>query len=259
MQGYRIQVYNNNIIDEFIEKYFSNEDLIARPTIALLFEQLWALNKPFVFDQYMRILSSPYVDDDMLTQMLVRDMANKTLNRITEAEVNRISKNLDYMEETLGKYEVNFEEYGKIARREGKSANRKKVVEKSINRYSNIGLTQYGVNIQPHVNTYRDLDITAEALNRQTQMSSEFEKYDMANRQARLKGLDEPYTKKKWIWTNRGETTRHKSNDGQVVDFYDYFEIINDKTGRVDMMMHPHDPNASYENSWICYCQMTAF
>ena len=257
-QGYKIQVFNNNIIDDFIQRF--EEEINARPSVALLFEELWALNQPFVFKQYQRILNSPYIDSDWVNQMMVRNLANQRLNEVVNAEVERISKNLDYMQGTLNKYDANLQEYEKIAKREGKTANRKKVLDQCrTEKYRTTALTSYGINIPSHVNTYRDLDLTAEALNRQTQMGSEWSTYDLANRQARLKGLPEPYTKKQWIWTNRGETTRHKSNDGQTVDFYDYFEIINDKTGRVDMMLYPHDPNASYENSWICYCQMRAF
>ena len=119
--------------------------------------------------------------------------------------------------------------------------------------------SQFGVNIPSNVFTYRDLDTTAEALNRQTQMNATWEEYDAINQEARLQGLPDVYTKKQWIWTNQGKTTRHRSNDGQIVDFYDYFQCIHDVTGEVEPLMYPSDPNGSFQNTWICYCQFRAF
>ena len=254
--GYKIQVYNNDIIDRFILEFYNETGIQITPE--MLFNDLWALNKPFVYEQYLRILSSPYIDDTFVNQVLVRSLADKRLNTVVEAEVQRISHNLDYIEEVLQTQEVNLEEYGKIARRESKIANRKNILERST-RYTDVALTQYGVNIQPHVNTYRNLDVTAEALNRQTQMMSDFDKADAANKQARRKNLPDIYTQKKWIWTGKGTTTRHESNDGQTVGMYDYFTIMNDKTGDVDLMMYPHDPDASFSNAWICYCKAVYF
>ena len=119
--------------------------------------------------------------------------------------------------------------------------------------------SEFGVNIPSNVFTYRDLDITAEALNRQTQMGASFDEYDAINQEARLNGLPDVYTEKEWIWTNEGQTTRHSQNDGQTVGFYDYFQCIHDVTGEVEPLMYPCDPNGSYENTWICYCQFRAF
>lgn len=254
--GYKIQVYNNDIIDRFILNFYNETGIEITPE--LLFNELWSLNQPFVFENYLKILSSPYIDDTFLNQVLVRTLADKRLNTVVTAEVERISKNLDYMNEVLQTHEVNLEEYGKIARRESKIANRKNILERST-RYTNAALTSYGINIQPNVFTYRDLDITSEALNRQTQMMSDFDRADAVNKQARRKNLPDVYTQKKWVWTGKGKTTRHRSNDGQVVGMYDYFNIINDNTGRVDSMMYPHDPNASFENAWICYCKCVYF
>ena len=54
-------------------------------------------------------------------------------------------------------------------------------------------------------------------------------------------------------------TTRHESNDGQIVDFNTTFIIVNDATGDVDELMYPCDPNGSFSNTGICYCQMRVF
>lgn len=75
----------------------------------------------------------------------------------------------------------------------------------------------------------------------------------------KVRVLPERYTQKEWIWTNEGMTTRHSSNDGQIVDFYEPFQCMHDVTGEVEPLMYPSDPNGSFENTWICYCQFRAF
>ena len=257
LSAYYIQVYNNRIIDKFIEDW-TNDENIARPTQAMLYGDLYVLNKPHVYKQYNRIINSKYTSDKAFQQMLIRNKADARLNTIVEAELDRINKNLDYTEKVLGKYELNLKEYQKIAKREKEIANRKNIMEKSVKDVDFIR-SQFGVNIQPNVFTYRDLDLTAEALNRQTQMNATWEEYDANNQEAREKGLPDVYTQKEWIWTNEGMTTRHSSNDGQVVDFYEPFQCIHDVTGEVEPLMYPSDPNGSFENTWICYCQFRAF
>ena len=257
LSAYYIQVYNNRIIDKFIEDW-TNDENIARPTQAMLYGDLYVLNKPHVYKQYNRIINSKYTSDKAFQQMLIRNKADARLNTIVEAELDRINKNLDYTEKVLGKYELNLKEYQKIAKRENEIANRKNIMEKSVKDVDFIR-SQFGVNIQPNVFTYRDLDLTAEALNRQTQMNATWEEYDAINQEARAKGLPDVYSQKEWIWTNEGMTTRHSSNDGQVVDFYEPFQCIHDVTGEVEPLMYPSDPNGSFENTWICYCQFRAF
>lgn len=257
LSAYYIQVYNNNIIDKFIEDYLNDEN-IARPTQAMLYGDLYVLNKPQVYEMYNRIINSKYTSDLAFQQMLIKDKAESRLNTVVEAELERISKNLDYTERVLGEHDLNLKEYQKIVKRENKTANRKNIMERSV-KDLDFMRNKFGVNIPSNVFTYRDLDTTAEALNRQTQMNASWEEYDAINQEARLQGLPDVYTKKEWIWTNLGKTTRHRSNSGQIVDFYDYFQCIHDVTGEVEPLMYPSDPNGSFENTWICYCQFRAF
>ncbi len=257
LSAYYIQVYNNKVIDKFIEDW-TNDENVARPTQAMLYGDLYVLNKPHVYKQYNRIINSKYTSNKALQQMLIRNKADARLNTIVESELARINSNLDYTEKVLGKYELNLKEYQKIAKREKAIANRKNIMERSV-KDINFMSSKFGINIQPNVFTYRDLDTTAEALNRQTQMNATWEEYDAINQEAEIQGLPEVYTQKEWIWTNEGQTTRHSSNDGQVVDFYDYFQCMHDVTGEVEPLMYPSDPNGSFENTWICYCQFRAF
>lgn len=255
--AYKIQVYNNNVIDKYVEDFLNDEPL-ARPSQAILYSDLWVLNKPHVNKQYQRILNSKYTSDKALFEMLIKDKANSRLTTVVEAELERINKNLDYTEKVLKNHELNLKEYQKIAKRESAIANRKNIMEISVKDLDFIR-SQFGVNIQSNVFSYRDLDTTAEALNRQTQMSASWEEYEAINQQAIEKGLPEVYSEKEWIWTGEGMTTRHQSNDGQIVGFHETFTIVNDATGDVDELMYPCDPNGSFSNAGICYCQMRAF
>lgn len=257
LSAYYIQVYNNNVIDKFIEDY-SNDETVAKPTQAMLYADLWLLNKPHIYKQYNRIINSKYTSNKALFEMLLKDKADSRLNTVVEAELDRINKNLAYTEKVLGTYELNFKEYQKIAKREKEIANRKNIMDRCVKDIDALR-SQLGINIVPNVFSYRDLDITAEALNRQTQMAATWEEYDAINQEARLNGKPDVYTEKEWIWTNEGQTTRHSSNDGQIVGFYDNFQCMHDVTGEVEPLMYPSDPNGSFENTWICYCQFRAF
>lgn len=257
LSAYYIQVFNNNVIDKFIADHIKGES-VSRPTQAFLYGELYVLNKPEVYKQYNRIINSKYTSDSAMQQMILRNKADARLNTIVESELGRINKNLDYTEKVLGTHELNLKEYQKIAKREKATANRKNIMERCVKDVDFIR-SEFGVNIPSNVFTYRDLDITAEALNRQTQMGATFEEYDAINQEARLNGLPDVYTEKEWIWTNEGQTTRHSQNDGQTVGFYDYFQCIHDVTGEVEPLMYPSDPNGSFENTWICYCQFRAF
>ena len=255
--AYYIQVYNNRVIDKFIKDY-SEDNPLAKPSQATLYAELWVLNKPHVYAQYNRIINSKYTSNTALFEMLMKDRANGRLNVVVEAELERITKNLNYTEKVLNTHELNLKEYQKIARRESKIANRKDIMERSV-KDIDFMRSKFGINIQPNVFSYKDLENTAEALNRQTQMGATWDEYDAINQKALEDGGNEIYTQKEWIWTGEGMTTRHESNDGQIVSFNDTFTIVNDATGDVDELMYPCDPNGSFSNAGICYCQMRAF
>jgi len=255
--AYKIQVYNNNVIDKYIED-FENDETIPKPSQATLYANLWILNKPHVNKQYQKIINSKYTSDKAFFEMLMKNKANARLNTVVEAELERINKNLNYTEKILKTHELNLKEYQKIAKRENAIANRKNIMERSV-KDLNYVRSQFGVNIQSNVFSYRDLENTAEALNRQTQMTASWDEYEAINQEAREKGLPDVYTQKEWIWTGEGMTTRHESNNGQIVGFYETFTIVNDANGDVDELMHPCDPNGSFSNASICYCQLRAF
>ena len=70
LSAYYIQVYNNNIIDKYIEDYLNDEN-VAKPTQAMLYGDLYVLNKPQVYEQYARIINSKYTSDLAIQNMLI--------------------------------------------------------------------------------------------------------------------------------------------------------------------------------------------
>ena len=90
-------------------------------------------------------------------------------------------------------------------------------------------------------------------------MTSEYEAYQEENRLSIENGDGALYTKKKWIWTGEGATTRHESNNMQEVDFNDTFVIVNDVTLDIDEIDYPCDPNGTPSNCAICYCELEVY
>lgn len=256
--AYKIQFYNNRLIDEYVTNY--DDGLNIKPPLAEIWANLSIMNKPQVYKNYNRIINSPHTSNDNLDKILIRNMANKDLNRIVESELERIVKNLDYVEEVLAKYDIPAIEYEKAVKEQANKsvANRRQILEDVAVKANDL-LVSEGLNIPSNVFSYRDLDITAESLMRQSQMTSSYEEKIAINEEYENEGKEAPYTKKKWIWTGAGVTTRHESNNMQEVGIDEPFIVVNDVTLDIDELMYPSDPSGSPSNVYICYCDVEYF
>ena len=254
--AYKIQVYNNNKIDEFVKSYNSDNPTV-KPSESMLWAELSVLNKPEVYRNYNRIINSKYTSNEAFEKMLVKNKANKELNRIVEAEVERIAKNLDYVEQVMQKYEVPMKMYNDYkAQQASKSlANRQKILN-DVAVQANDLLVSEGINIPSNVFSYRNLDATAENLLRQSQMQAKHEEINAINDNYVNEGKDKIYKTKQWIWTGEGKTTRHGSNHLQIRQLNEPFIIVNDETLEIDELMYPSDPAGSPGNTFICYCDI---
>lgn len=252
--AYNIRVYANNVVDEFIEK--TNLGLDARPPEQMIKANLSILNKPAVYSNYQRLINSPYFDNNALNRLIVKNQANKNLNHIVELELERMVKNLDFVENNMKHFDIPTKEYKDTVKKQPNPsyADRRKIM-KEVQKRKLDASQQFGINIPDYTFSYRNIDVLAESLLRESQMTSSYEKALLVNRMAEAQGLPPVYTKKKWIWTGRGKTTRHESNNMQERDLEEYFTVINDKTLDIDQMLYPCDPNGGPSNSYICYCE----
>lgn len=253
--AYKIQFYNNMKVDEFVKKWNNGEPVIKLAP-ALLFAELSILNKPDVYRNYNRIINSKYTSNDNLMKLFIKNKANKDLNRIVESELERVVKNLDYVEQVLRKYDIPQNAYDdfKAKQKERSVANRREILEQVAIQANDL-LVSEGLNI-PSNYTYRDLENSAENLLRQSQMQAQHEEINQINQNYSDEGKEPVYIGKEWIWTGAGKTTRHASNHLQRRKLNEPFIIVNDETLEIDELMHPCDPAGSYANTFICYCDI---
>lgn len=253
----RVGIIAKSFQDSIIDDMVADPNRYEIPPDSVLYAGLENTLKPQVYNNYKSLLSSPYIKNDSVQEMLILNKANKDTARIVEAELAQMKSNLDYVQNVLNKYDILNKEYKKVLNETGKLSNRKQVldaVSKNISIANNMASSPT-MNI-PRIQPYYDLDFVSEKLLRENRMSSSYEIMEEENRLSEENGNDAPHSEKTWVWTGIGKTTRHESNDGQTVPFDDYFTIINDATGDVDEMLHPCDPNGSPSNSSVCYCEL---
>lgn len=251
--GVKVKAYQDSIIDDMV----ADPNRYEIPPDSVLYAGLENTLKPQVYNNYKSLLSSQYIKNDSVQEMLILNKANKDTARIVEAELAQMKSNLDYVQNVLNKYDIVNKEYKKVLNETGKLSNRKQVIEavsKNITAANNMASSPT-MNI-PRIQPYYDLDFVSEKLLRENRMTSSYEIMEEENRLSEENGNDAPHSEKTWVWTGIGKTTRHESNDGQTVPFDDYFTIVNDATGEVDEMLYPCDPNGSPSNSAVCYCEL---
>ena len=245
--AYKVQFYNNQQIDEMILRQNDNEYI--KPTYSMLYADLEVLTRPQVYNNYNKLIQSPYIKNDTVQQMLIRNKANKEVDRIVAMELERVANNLNYVENVLKKYDVPKKEYQKLLdQQKNNSINNRRQLFEQVAYQANEVSRATGLDIkmpQPYLN----LDTFTENLMRQQSMTSEWELKQEESRN----GAD--YTEKTWIHTGAGKTTRHTSNHMQKVKFEDTFVILNDVTGDIDEIDYPCDPKGSPSNCAICYCE----
>ena len=253
--AYKIQQYNNFVMDEYVKSVDDGNP--NKPTPSMLWADLSVLMKPSVYSNYQKIINSKYTSDSAFQKMLIRNKAEKDLNRVVENQVNRMAKNVDYVEATLRNYEIPIQEYHKMldAQKNRSVANRRQVMEEVAAARGDI-LVSEGLNI-PSSYTYRDLDVLSEQLLRESQSASEWEEVQAMNNEAEAQGKDALYTKKKWVWTGAGKTTRHSEMESYpVIDLDNTFQVVDENTDTVDEMLYPRDTRGSFENVAGCVCEI---
>ena len=257
--AYQIQIYNNNIVDDYVSNFNQGND--EKPKESMLMADLAILNKPSVYKNYQKIIDHPYVDETAINRIIIKNIANKNLEKIVEVETERISKNIDFVNQFLKNNPVPQKMYEDILnqQKEKSIANRYEILKEVAIKANELS-SSHGLNIPPNVFTYRNLDMTARSMYRESQMTSGHEKILAINRSLEENGKDKKYTMKKWVWTGNGKTTRHESMNGiDPIPIEMPFTVINDKTLETDEMMYPMDPNGSFGNAYCCWCEIEYF
>lgn len=253
--AYRIQQYNNYLIDNYIESVDNGNP--KKPTQSMLWAEVSVLMKPAVYSNYQKIINSKYTSDTAFFKSLIRNKAQKDLNRAVESQVNRIAKNVDYVEKTLKNFEMPVKEYHKMLdeQKNRSVANRRQVMEDVAKARGDI-LASEGLNI-PSDYSYRDLNVLSEQLLRESQSASEWEEVQAMNDEAESNGKDKVYSQKKWVWTGAGKTTRHMEMESYpVIDIDDTFQVVDENTDTLDEMLYPRDTSGSFENVAGCVCEI---
>lgn len=253
--AYKVQQYNNWIIDEYVQSVDDSNP--KKPTQAMLWADLTVLNKPVVYSNYQKIINSKYTSDKAFNKMLIRNKADKDLNRVVESQVNRVAKNVDYVEKVLNQTEMPLKEYNRMLdeQKNRSVANRMKIMEDVAKQREAISQSE-GFNI-PSDYSYRDLDVLTENLIMQSQSTSDWEEAVAMNEEAIANGEPPRFTEKQWIHTHDGSTTRHQEmGNYPVIPFNDYFQVEDENSGIVDEMLYPRDPNGSIENVAGCVCDI---
>ena len=253
--AYKIQQYNNFVIDDYVKSVDDGNP--QKPSEAMLWVDLAVLNKPSVYKNYQKIITSKYTSNDAFHKMLIRNKAQKDLNRVVESQVERIAKNVDFVESTLKNFEMPLNEYHRMLdeQKNRSVANRRKVMEEVAVARGDI-LASEGLNI-PSSYTYRDLDVLSEQLLRESQSASEWEEVQSMNEESEAQGKGARYTQKKWVWTGAGKTTRHSEMESYpVIDLDSTFQVVDENTDTLDEMLYPRDTNGSFENVAGCVCEI---
>ena len=253
--AYRVQQYNNWLIDDYVASVDDNNPV--KPSTAMLWADLSVLMKPTVYANYQKIITSKYTSDKAFNKMLIRNKAEKDLNRIVEAQVNRVAKNVDYVEKVLNQTQIPLNDYNRMLdeQKNRSVANRVKIMEDVAKQREAISQSE-GFNIPSDYN-YRDLDVLSENLVRQSQSASDWEEAVAMNEEAEAQGREKPFTQKRWIHTHDGKTTRHQEmGNYPTIPFDDMFQVEDENTGTVDQMLYPRDLNGSFENVAGCVCDI---
>lgn len=244
----RLQMLHNNIIDQRIlelEGEYDDEPVKPSERTSLIFgemgkENLLATNKDF-----QRLMRNSIVTQNHITQLEQLQASRSISDKITQVEIERVEKNLQYIEKTLSNAEIDIDKYKTLMEKMPRTVSRQDMLEKALTK---------GYNYKGREYSYKELNRLSRDLEKYKQNHLTYEKAKIENNQAQREGLGSVNQTKTWIWSTL-EDTRHEELDGETVGLYEKFEVINSKTGDVDYLRFPGDIDNDHNNcSNICNC-----
>lgn len=246
----RLQRIMNKAIDEKILYDSGQTDIEDYGTPyykeEILLSEVGAANFLATHQDFTRLLNRSIVNQNHITNLEKYNASKQISDKITKVEVERINKNLAYVEKTLSEAEINIDVYKNLMEKLPRQVSRKDMLEKAL---------ETGKNYKGREYSYRELSRLSRDLEKYKTNAMDYEKGLIENRQASREGLPPINTEKTWIWSQL-ERTRHHDMDGETVRYSEKFRVVNEITGDVDYLRFPQDIENDTNNcSNVCNCE----
>lgn len=263
----RIQLTNNRLVDKKILEWDDeiDTDLYDHYKPETITSEIIGYNRLATSKDLQRVLKHSIVTRNLQTQSEVMKVINSVTDDITMIEVERMIKNLNYVENVLTNANVDINKYETLVEKLPQSTSRKEVLERCILKNNELPANkrqafletalERGHNYKGRQYTYKELNQLSRDLERYKTNRLDYETAIMENRQAHREGYSNVNQTKTWIWSTL-EKTRHEEMDGETIPLSSKFEVTNSQTGDVDYLLFPGDVANDHNNcSNICNCQ----
>lgn len=245
----RIQMIANKAIDEKVLYYFDDTDVESYTAPAykeeILLSAIGKENLLATNQDFTRLLNRSIINQNHITNLEKLNASRNISDRITKVEVERINKNLQYVEHTLQTADVNIDIYKNLIEKLPRQVSRQDILEKALADGKNYKGKEY---------SYKELNKLSRDLEKYKDSHARYEVAKIENEQASREGLSPINTTKTWIWSAL-EKTRHREMNMVTVRIGEKFEVVNELTGDVDYLRFPQDIENDNNNcSNICNC-----
>lgn len=262
----KVQLTNNRLVDKKILEW--NDEIPSEVydpySPVVIAGEIEGYNKIATSQDLQRILKHSLVNRNPQTRMEAMKVINNVTGDLTVIEVERVIKNLNYVENVLNTVNVDIQKYNALIEKLPATTSRKELIERCIIQGEELTPTRRQVWLERNLErgasynkryTYKELNQLSRDLEKYKTNRLDYETAIMENRQANREGYDAINQTKTWIWSTL-ERTRHEEMDGETVSLTEKFEVVNSQTGDVDYLLFPGDVANDHNNcSNICNCQ----
>lgn len=262
----RIQFVNNRLVDQLILGEYEN--LLYDPfTEDNIYNQIYSINAVANETDLRRILTHSVITRNPDTEIEAINVVKNLSGDVTNLEVERTLKNLDYVDNVLEQTRVDTAKYKALIEKLPEHVSRKEVLERCITKDVELPPSRRqafleralkrGENYKGRKYSYKELNQLSRDLEKYKTHRLDYETALMENRQAEREGYDPIHTSKTWYWSML-EKTRHHDMDGETIDLTEKFEVVNEVSGDVDYLLFPKDVTNDHNNcSNTCNCGCT--
>ena len=256
----RIQFVNNGLVDKMV---LGHDEVYDPFTTANIAYQIGAVNTAATTKDLQRILGHSLVTRNPESEVEAARVISSVSDSLTKLEVERVVKNLDYIQNVMETAEVDLARYEALIEKLPYQVSRKEVLEKCITKQEELPPSKRQAWLERNLErgasynkeySYRELNQLSRDLEKYKTNRLDYETAIMENKQAEREGYEPINKEKVWIWSTL-EKTRHADMDGETVALTESFEVVNEVTGDVDYLRFPGDVENDHNNcSNICNC-----